>query len=425
MEKVTVKLFTSSSSLFVNYSRLVTSDVTLSLTNQITSIKSTTPRINSGVSLVIFMKTQKQYKQIRNAKCRFSLFKGEKLFAVISIIFYLLSFFFLLFFPNSVLASSKFAGEFLTLGVGARPLAMGGSYASIADDSTAAYWNPAGLGGLNHSEASFMHSSLFGLDSFDFFNYVHPLGNNGAFGLSWLRVGVDDIFHTIVKDSSHVSADNRPEIKERFSNVDNAFFLSHGRNLTFDVPFGGGNKRRVELLVGANLKFIYTTSYKRNALGVGGDCGILWERRLGDKNRDNRFAVGITAQDFFRTKLFWNTPPELPNQPSNTDTIMPNLKIGISYLQNIDALKSRILLSVDTDSRYSFEMHYGFEYLFLNLLALRIGLQEKKGMETFRDVTAGAGLWLAFAKGTAFAVDYAFLSSELGNSNRVSLMTRF
>ena len=381
------------------------------------------------------MENLKKYQQIRNTKFR-PIFHSESVrfahqrflltkkgFAVISIIFV----FFLLFSSNSVLAASKFAGEFLTLGVGARPLAMGGSYTAIADDSTAAYWNPAGLGGLNHSEASFMHSSLFGLDSFDFFNYVRPVNNNGVFGLSWLRVGVDDIFHTIVRNSAQVSADNRPEIKERFSNIDNAFFLSHGRSLKFDV-----NKRRVELLVGANLKFIYTSSYKRNALGIGGDCGILWEKRFGnpslqggDQSRANRFAIGITAQDFFRTKLFWNTPPELPNQPSNADTIMPNIKIGVSYLQSIEVLKSRILFSVDTDSLYSFEMHYGMEYLFLDLLALRVGLQEKKGLETSRDVTAGAGLWIAFAKGAAFSVDYAFVSSELGNSNRVSLMTRF
>ena len=371
------------------------------------------------------MKTQKQHQQIKIINSpTISLFEIGNRFIAIFIIYFLF-FLFLIFSPNSVSAASKFAGEFLTLGVGARPLAMGGSYAAVADDSTAAYWNPAGLGRLSHSEASFMHSTLFGLDSFDFFNYVHPIGNNGVFGLSWLRVGIDDIYHTVVKGASDVSPYNRPEIKERFSNVDNAFFLSHGRNLTFDVPLGGGKKRRVNLLCGANLKFIYTASYKRNALGLGGDCGILWEQRLGGQNNVNRFSIGVTAQDFFRTKLFWNTPPELPNQPSNADVIMPNIKIGASYLQNIDTLRSRILLSVDTDSLYSFEMHYGFEYLFLDLLALRLGLQEKKGLETFRDITAGAGLWLAFARGAAFAVDYAFVSSELGNSNRVSLMTRF
>ena len=86
-------------------------------------------------------------------------------------------------------AAEKYAGDFLTLGVGARPLGMGGSFAAIADDSTAAYWNPAGLGRLRHSEAAFMHSSLGKLDSYDFVNYVHPIGGAASLGLSWLRVG--------------------------------------------------------------------------------------------------------------------------------------------------------------------------------------------------------------------------------------------
>ena len=53
-------------------------------------------------------------------------------------------------------AAEKYAGDFLTLGVGARPLALGGSFAAIADDSTAAYWNPAGLGRLRHSLAKLL-----------------------------------------------------------------------------------------------------------------------------------------------------------------------------------------------------------------------------------------------------------------------------
>ena len=37
------------------------------------------------------------------------------------------------------------AAEFLSHGVGARALGMGSSFVSVADDATAAYWNPAGL----------------------------------------------------------------------------------------------------------------------------------------------------------------------------------------------------------------------------------------------------------------------------------------
>lgn len=332
-----------------------------------------------------------------------------------------------------VYGAEKYAGEFLTLGVGARPLALGGSYAAISDDSTAVYWNPAGLGKLTRSEATFMHSTLSGLDSYDFFNYVRPFGESGVFGLSWLRVGVDNIPVTklVVNPLGQVSSKNPPEIVDSFNNVDNAFLLSYGRKIGFDLS-SGTKKRRIELLVGANLKFIYIASYKRNALGLGGDCGMLWETRFGNKLKSSRFAVGAVAQDFFRTKLYWNTVPDSSEGASNTDTIMPNFKMGASFQQNIEAISSRIILTVDTDSLYDFEMHYGFEYSLADLLAFRVGLQEKKGTEKLnkelgvaRYITLGAGLRIAFLTGSAFAVDYAFLSGELGNSNRISLVIRF
>ena len=36
----------------------------------------------------------------------------------------------------------KYAGEFMSLGVGARPLSMGGAYVALANDVTSGYWNP-------------------------------------------------------------------------------------------------------------------------------------------------------------------------------------------------------------------------------------------------------------------------------------------
>ena len=180
----------------------------------------------------------------------------------------------------------------------------------------------------------------------------------------------------------------------------------------------------MNMFLGGNAKLIYITALgNTNALGVGGDLGLLWTTPT---ERSRQLSIGIVAQDFFRTKLYWNTPPENPGEASNTDTIEPNLKIGLSYRQSIKPLKSHLLLTVDTDSLYSFEMHYGAEYVFAELLSLRIGIQERKGINTIRLMTAGAGLRLSFLTGAAFSVDYAFLNnSELGNSNRISLMTRF
>lgn len=313
-------------------------------------------------------------------------------------------------------AASKYAGEFLTLGVGARPLGMGGSFVAISDDSTATYWNPAGLGYLSHSEISFMHSSLGDLNSYDFVNYVQPFGVNFCLGLSWLRVGVDDIPITNLPiPSGGVGPGNRPEIERTFSNTDNAFILSYGRRI---------GPEAWRLFTGGNAKIIYISTLRNfNAVGFGGDVGILWQS---DQDKTNQLSVGVVVQDFFRTKLYWNTPPNEPGQASNTDTINPNFKIGFSYRIDAAALNSRLLLTVDTDSLYSFEMRYGAEYEFARLLALRIGLQERKGISTTRLMTAGAGLKLSFLTGAAFSIDYAYLSNEeLGSSNRISLMTRF
>lgn len=311
-----------------------------------------------------------------------------------------------------IYAGDRYAGDFLSLGVGARPLGMGGSFSAVADDSTASYWNPAGLGSLNRSEITFMRSTINDLDSYNFVNYIHPVGGGGALGVSWIRVGIDDIPVTAVKyPTQPVGPGNRPEIKRNFNLTDNAFMLS----------YGGGYDN---LFVGFNAKLIYISGYQKyNALGVGGDLGLLW---ISPDHQLGRFSVALVVQDFFRTKLYWNTPPETVEQAAHTDTIMQNFRLGFAYRRKIKSLRSHLILSVDVDSLYNFEFHYGTEYIFSDLLSIRFGVQERKGVETIHNVTAGVGLRLGFVTGAAFSIDYAFLgNNDLGNSSRLSLTLRF
>ena len=42
--------------------------------------------------------------------------------------------------------TAKYSNEFLSLGVGARGLALANTMTALSADATAAYWNPAGLG---------------------------------------------------------------------------------------------------------------------------------------------------------------------------------------------------------------------------------------------------------------------------------------
>ena len=100
--------------------------------------------------------------------------------------------------------------EFLSLGVGARALGMGGMFVSIANDATAAYWNPAGLTEAGDHAFSTMYSDSFrsgqggflnkGLVQYSFINYVQQIEDIGSVGVSWIRLGVDEIPKTTFID---------------------------------------------------------------------------------------------------------------------------------------------------------------------------------------------------------------------------------
>ena len=62
---------------------------------------------------------------------------------------------------GSAHAASGYAGEFLSLGAGARSLALGSAYVAIADDAPAGYWNPAGLAYLKGSAFNFELQTLW------------------------------------------------------------------------------------------------------------------------------------------------------------------------------------------------------------------------------------------------------------------------
>lgn len=77
-----------------------------------------------------------------------------------------------------------FIGE--ELGVGARAMGMGGAYVGVADDYTAMYWNPAGLGQLRRMEVNlgFSHNKTVNTSTFlgnetkteDTFSRLNSLG---------------------------------------------------------------------------------------------------------------------------------------------------------------------------------------------------------------------------------------------------------
>lgn len=96
--------------------------------------------------------------------------------------------------------AAKYAAEFLKLGIGARALGMGSGFVALANDASAAYWNPAGLATLSKPEMLFMHSEQLGsLANHDYLGFVEPLSGEGtrsAVGIGLIRLSVDNILVT-------------------------------------------------------------------------------------------------------------------------------------------------------------------------------------------------------------------------------------
>ena len=318
----------------------------------------------------------------------------------------------------SAAAEQVYTADFLTFGTGARPLGMGNAFTAIADEASTTYYNPAGIAQLTHHEFNFMHATLSDLAAYDVASYIYPFSEKMTFGISWLRVGVDDIpITSLPVTSKAIGPDNRPHVLGTFSNTSNAILLSGARRL-ITLP------RDVSIHLGASLKLIYIDAYrKNNAIGGGSDLGILAKT---NEDKPTAFSFGIVASDFLTTKLYWNTPPENEGESPHTETLLPRLKIGIAYHQKLTIFNSKLTVAADVDTRNDYEFHTGAEYVLFDLLALRCGFDGRNGTSRAMYFTAGAGIQLRFVTGAAFHVDYAYQRQpDLGINNRLSLRVRF
>jgi len=297
---------------------------------------------------------------------------------------------------------AKYGGEFLSTGIGARALAMGGAFVSVADDATAGYWNPAGMIFVQRREIVFMHSERFGdLVNYDAGSFVQQLGrensSRSAFGFSFIRLGIDDIPYTREDETTA-----RVVVDRYVSDSEWGLFFSYGRLWTSSVAVGG------------NVKILRKSVGDDSALGLGFDVGTLirpWRR----------LSVGVNIQDVTTTFLVWN---------KETETILPTVKLGVSYPFLLTSLNGKITVAADLDARFegrkyataywigeaSADLRLGLEYWYRDLLALRIG--QERSQENW--LTAGAGLRFPLG-GTTFALDYAFLTeTDLDDTHRIS-----
>ncbi|MGI4874420.1 MAG: PorV/PorQ family protein [Janthinobacterium lividum] len=280
----------------------------------------------------------------------------------------------------------KYSNEFLNLGAGARALGMGKTQASIADDATAGYWNPAALTNLSTKyDGVLMHSALFaGVVNNDYAAFAMPLDERSAVGVTILRLGVDNIADTrsLINEYNYIDYSKI----SYFSVADYALLLSYARKLG---PAG--------LSVGASGKIIYRNigSYA-NSYGFGIDLGLQYNH--------NGWRLGLSAKDITTTFNAWsidsdkftNTAIAGESIPHNTTELtLPHFILGAGRQFKLPG-KFTALVAVDAEATtdgqrnalisakpVSVDPRVGVELGYRNLVFLRGGAGNYQRISTF------------------------------------------
>ncbi len=316
-------------------------------------------------------------------------------------------------------SAGTYAAEFLRIGVGARAMGMGGAFTALADDGSAFYWNPAGLAGVRRAELMFEHTPIFGgLAHYNVASVAVRLIPSLTVGLSWIRLGVEDIPRYGELRETRWDRFTNPALRSTgepegyFSDSENALMLTFARKMEFELSLGVGLARvwiPAELSVGANIKYLEQRLDTFAGRGQGLDFGLLL--RLSTEATSNgeplrAVGLGLGVRDLSRTSLRWNTPS------GAVDRAEAVVRSGLSLSQGLPLLRSQLALALEREWLGAEGLYIGGEVRVWRTVAVRAGSHDG-------EQTVGAGLHLGRVQ-----VDYAFVSYQLRATHRVSAAFR-
>jgi len=269
----------------------------------------------------------------------------------------------------SVFAAGKTSGNFLKIGVGGRPVGMGEAYTALANDASAAYWNPAGLGEQEALEIFSMHSNWLVDTSFQYLGFAFPFRDMGALGLSYRVLNYGNI------PAYNASGSREADVYAS----DSALCFSWGRALN------------EKLSLGLNLKYVSQSLASFNAGTASLDLGMRF-------NLQPSLVLGVSVQNILGSLTFIQDEGVLPRKLSvglgASHFIFEPLTVAVDYNMPLDG------------SGY---LNYGCEYLLNDFFALRLGSAQSRWQ-------GGIGF-----KTPSFGLDYAYVPyQDLGATHRVS-----
>jgi hypothetical protein len=297
--------------------------------------------------------------------------------------------------PGMALGARQFAkvgtigGQVLKIGVGARAVAMGSAFVSVADDATAVYWNPAGIARMQKGVLSINHTAWLANIGYSQATYLfHTRFLPGTIGIHAASLFMDQQEYRTVF---------RPQGEGRsFDAGDMTVGVTYGRSLTDKFSAG----------VGASYLQSSLASYTASAVVF--DFGTLYNTGY------RSLRIGMAIQNIGSNMTFIDTQVKMPTV----------FRVGMSM--NLYESGSQLVTMAgdfshppDNKERANWGMEYGFKEFFF----LRTGYQFNYDLETF---SAGIGFKLAAALNSEARVDYAY--TDMGTMpavHRISVDFRF
>jgi len=281
----------------------------------------------------------------------------------------------------------RVGSEFVQLSVGSRPSSIGSAYTAIDGGVESIYWNPAGLSSIEDRELLGGYNHMFEGIKYGSIGYAKPLfPYQGGLGIMLTYLNSGDIPETNLMSETIGS----------FQTQHMLGIFSYGRPL-FD-----------RISVGGSLKIIYEKIEEENATGFAVDLGSLF--LLPSFLEFSSPRIGMVFQNI-------GTPMKFV---SEAETLPFTMRLGISS-KVFKAKNLTLAIDIAKPLYEGPSFHTGGEYLFWDMLALRLGYRTEpvKGLGSLAGLTTGVGFT---TRNKFLSVNYAFLpGGDLGYTHTADM----